>query len=251
MRFKTNIGLRLYPTLLQTTGFVRMIRVFVGFDSRETVAYHVLSHSILRRASQPVEIAPLMLSQLKDYFWRKMDPLQSTDFSFSRFLVPHLCNFEGWALFCDCDMLMLDDIATLWERRNEKFAVQVVKHNHVPKEDRKFLNEPQTRYEKKNWSSVILFNNAMCTPLTVDYVNTASGLELHQFKWLGDDALIGGLPARWNHLVDYDPTVPEEEVSFIHFTEGGPYFEEYRDCSYAELWFAEKENMNYAGHERQ
>ena len=228
-----------------------MIRVFVGFDSRETVAYHVLSHSILTRSSQPVEIAPLMLTQLKDLFWRETHKLQSTDFSFSRFLVPHLCNYEGWALFCDCDMLMLDDIANLWSQRDEKYAVQVVKHNHQPEENRKFLDQPQTRYEKKNWSSVILFNNALCTSLAVDYVNSATGLELHQFKWLTDESLIGELPSKWNHLVDYDPTVPKEQVSLLHFTEGGPYFEQFKDCSYADLWLAEKDRMNYASHEHQ
>ncbi len=226
-----------------------MIRIFVGFDSRETVAYHVLSHSILSRATQPVEIAPLILSQLKDIFWRESHPFQSTDFSFSRFLVPYLCGYEGWALFCDCDMLMLDDVANLWNVRDENFAVQVVKHDHKPSEQKKFLNQPQSQYEKKNWSSVILFNTPKCKALTVDYVNEASGLELHQFKWLEDDSLIGDLPPQWNHLVDYDPTVPAEEVSFLHFTEGGPYFDDYRECSYADLWFKEKELMNYAGHD--
>ncbi len=226
-----------------------MIRVFVGFDSRETVAYHVLSHSIQSRSSQPVEIAPLMLTQLKELFWREAHKLQSTDFSFSRFLVPHLCNYEGWALFCDCDMLMLDDITNLWNQRDENFAVQVVKHNHKPEEGKKFLDQPQSRYEKKNWSSVILFNNALCASLTIDYVNTATGFELHQFKWLSDESLIGELPSRWNHLVDYDPATPQEEVSFLHFTEGGPYFERFKDCSYADLWFAEKDRMNYAGRE--
>lgn len=224
-----------------------MIRVFVGFDSRETIAFHVLAHSIHRRASETVELAPLMLSQLEGVFQRESHPLQSTDFSFSRFLVPHLCGYEGWAIFCDCDMLMLDDIAKLWAKRDDQFAVQVVKHNHRPKEQRKFLDQPQSKYEKKNWSSMMLFNNARCTALTVDYVNTASGLELHQFNWLEDDSLIGDLPHRWNYLVDYYATVPENDVSFLHFTEGGPYFDDYKECSYADLWFAERDSLNYAG----
>lgn len=224
-----------------------MIRVFIGYDSREAVAFHVLSHSIHTRASKPVEIAPLLLSQLKDVFHRESHPLQSTEFSFSRFLVPHLSNYQGWSLFCDCDMLMLDDIAKLWSIRDDQYAVQVVKHEHEPKEDKKFLDQPQSKYEKKNWSSVILFNNARCKALTPEYVNTASGLELHQFKWLNDDSLIGELPARWNHLVDYDPTLPPEDISLLHYTEGGPYFEDYRGCSYSGLWFAERDAMGYAG----
>lgn len=226
-----------------------MIRIFVGYDSREAVAYHVLSHSILSRASEPVEIAPLMLSQLKKVFWRESHPLQSTDFSFSRFLVPLLCDYQGWALFCDSDMLMLDDVASVWAERDENFAVQVVKHDHKPSESKKFLDQSQSKYEKKNWSSVMLFNNARCKALTADYVNTATGLELHQFKWLKDDSLIGDLPARWNHLVDYDPELPQDDVSFLHYTEGGPYFDAYKNCGYADLWFTERDKANHADSE--
>jgi lipopolysaccharide biosynthesis glycosyltransferase len=228
-------------------GRLKMIRVFIGYDPREAVAYHVLTHSILSRSSEPVEISPLNLQNLKRIFWREKNPLQSTEFSFSRFLVPYLSEYQGWSLFCDCDMLMLDDIANLWALRNDDYAVQVVKHEHVPKESVKFLEKTQTRYEKKNWSSVILFNNAKCKALTLDYANTATGLELHQFKWLENDALIGELPARWNHLVDYDPQISASDLSFLHFTEGGPYFEAYKNCGYADLWFAERDRMMHAG----
>jgi len=226
-----------------------MIKTFIGYDSRETVAFHVLSHSIHSRASRPVEVVPLMLSQLSEIFYREKHPLQSTDFSFSRFLVPYLSNYSGWSMFCDCDMLMIDDISNLWSLRNEKFAVQVVKHDHKPTEDSKFLDQPQSKYEKKNWSSVILFNNAKCKALTKEYVNNASGLELHQFKWLENDNLIGDLPPRWNHLVDYDPSLQKEELSLLHFTKGGPYFSAYKDCSYSDLWFKEYNKMIYSGSE--
>ena len=228
-----------------------MIRVFIGYDPREAVAFNVLAHSIQARAGEPVAITPLMLSQLGPLMWRARHDLQSSDFSFSRFLVPHLCGFEGWALFMDCDMLMLDDIAKLWALRDDRFAVQCVKHNHVPTEDVKFLGATQTRYEKKNWSSVMLFNTARCAALSPDYVNTASGLDLHRFNWLGDDALIGEIPHRWNHLVDYDPPAPAGELSNLHFTTGGPYFPDYRNCGYADLWFAERDRMLYAGSKRQ
>ena len=224
-----------------------MIRIFIGYDPREAVAFNVLAHSIQTRATEPVTIAPLMLSQLGKLMWRDRHNLQSSDFSFSRFLVPHLCDYQGWALFMDCDMLMLDDAAKLWALRDDAFAVQCVKHDHVPDEATKFLGEAQTRYEKKNWSSVMLFNNAKCRALTPDYVNTASGLDLHRFNWLGNDDLIGELPHRWNHLVDYDPAVPAAEVSNLHFTTGGPYFPDYVTCGYADLWFAERDRMLYAG----
>jgi hypothetical protein len=218
-----------------------MIRVFVGYDDREAVAFNVLAHSIHKRASQPVAVAPVRLSQLEGVYRRARDPLQSTDFSFSRFLVPWLCEYRGWALFTDCDMLVLDDIANLWKLRDDRYAVQVVKHNHVPKEDTKFLGATQTKYGKKNWSSVMLLNCERCTALTPEFVNTATGLELHQFKWLESDDLIGEIPSRWNHLVGYD--APRRDVGLVHYTIGGPYFQEYRDCEYAAEWFAERDEM--------
>ena len=218
-----------------------MIKVFIGYDSREAAAYSVLSHSIHARASVPVAVVPVMLSELKGVLTRERHPLQSTDFSFSRFLTPFLSDYQGWSIFMDCDMLVLDDIEKLYALRDERYAVMVVKHDHVPKETRKFLDQPQTAYQKKNWSSVMLFNNAQCRALTPDYVNTASGLELHQFKWLANDELIGEIPARWNHLVGYN--APNRDVSLVHYTLGGPYFQEYRDCEYADEWRAARQDM--------
>ena len=220
-----------------------MIRIFIGYDPRETVAYHVLCHSILSRSTRPILITPLALNHMKDVMWRERHNLQSTDFSFSRFLVPYLCHFNDWAIFMDCDMLVLDDIAHLWDLRNDKFDVMCVKHNHTPKETKKFLNQPQTQYEKKNWSSVMLFNSQKCKVLTPKYVNEETGLNLHRFNWVGDDTLIGDLPPRWNHLVDYDPKVPKEQLSNLHFTTGGPYFEEFKNCGYSDLWFKERDQM--------
>jgi lipopolysaccharide biosynthesis glycosyltransferase len=224
-----------------------MIKVFIGYDERETVAFHVFAHSIHRHASQPVTVAPLMLSQLVPVFHRQRDAKQTTDFSYSRFMVPYLCGYQEWALFCDCDMLALDDIAKLWALRDERYAVMVVKHDHRPKEDIKFLDQPQTRYEKKNWSSVMLFNTARCTGLTPEFVNNATGMQLHQFKWLPNEDLIGELPQRWNHLVDYNPPLPPDQLSIIHYTEGGPYFEKFRNCGYADLWFKERDRALAAG----
>lgn len=211
-----------------------VIPVTIGYDPREAVAFSVLAHSIHAQASQPVSITPLMLSQLGGILTRERHPLQSTDFSFSRFLTPYLSGFAGWTLFMDCDMVMMDDVAKLWTLRDERYAVMVVKQFHEPRETVKFLGEPQTAYAKKNWSSVMLFNNARCRALTPEYVNRASGLELHQFKWLENDDLIGELPSRWNHLVGYSP--PRPDAALAHYTLGGPYFPEFRDCEYAEHW---------------
>ena len=219
-----------------------MIRVFIGYDEREAAAFGVLSHSIHARSSEPVAITPVMLSELGKVYRRERNALQSTDFSFSRFLAPYLCGYQGWAIFMDCDMLVLDDIARLWNLRDDRCAVHVVKHVHVPREETKFLGAVQTKYQKKNWSSVMLMNCARCTALTPEYVNGATGLELHQFKWLESEELIGELPSKWNHLVGYDP--PRKDASLVHFTIGGPYFEEYRGCEYAAEWFAEQQAMN-------
>lgn len=220
------------------------IRVFIGYDSREIVAWNVLAHSIIARASRPVQVAPVKLEQLGHVFQREKNPLQSTEFSFSRFLVPWMCGYGGWAIFTDCDMLVLDDVAKLWALRDPRYAVQVVKHHHVPVETVKFLGATQTKYEKKNWTSVMLMNCAQCTALTPEYVNTASGLELHQFKWLGDDSRIGEIPAKWNHLVGYD--APRTDAALVHYTIGGPYFPEYKDCEYATEWFRERDAMLHA-----
>jgi len=223
-----------------------VIRIFIGYDPREAVAFNVLSHSIHVRSSQPIAITPINLSQLKMKMWRARVNLQSTEFSFSRFLTPYLCIFEGWAIFLDCDMLFLDDISKLWDLRDDKYAVQCVKHNHVPEEKVKFLNQTQTIYEKKNWSSVMLLNCSKCRMLTPEYVNTASGLELHCFRWLSDERQIGDIPHRWNHLVDYDPEEPIDKISNLHFTSGGPYYEEYKNCGYASTWRKERDDMLFA-----
>lgn len=217
------------------------IPVYIGYDPREASAFSVLAHSIQRHASQPVAITPLMLSQLGDVFTRPRESVQSTDFSFTRFLTPYLAGYRGWSVFMDCDMIMRRDIAELWALRDDQYAVMCVKHNHVPKESTKFLGETQTKYQKKNWSSVMLLNNDKCTALTPDYVNTASGLQLHQFKWLEGDHLIGELPERWNHLVGVNP--PDDDAALVHYTIGGPYFEEYRDCEFGDEWFAEHDLM--------
>lgn len=220
-----------------------MIRVFVGYDTKLPVLFNVLQHSIVTRSSEPVAITPIVLPQVRAIHDRERHPLASTEFSFTRFLAPSLCNFEGWSIFMDNDMIMLDDVAKLWALRDDRYAAMVVKHDHQPKEEVKFLDRVQTKYEKKNWSSVILFNNARCKALTPEYVNTASGLELHQFKWLGNDALIGPLPHRWNHLVGYD--APGEDASLIHYTLGGPYFKENEDCEHADAWRKERDHMLY------
>jgi len=218
-----------------------MINIFIGYDSKEKIAYHVLSESILRNSTKPVSITPIYLPNIKDDFLRERNNLSSTEFSFSRFIIPHLMNYQGWALFMDCDMLMKADVEELWRLRDDKYAVQVCKHDYVPRTETKFLGQIQTAYPKKNWSSVMLMNCKKCTRLTPDYVNKASGLELHQFKWLENEELIGSLPLEWNWLAGEYPY--KEDVKNIHYTEGGPYFEQYADCDYSSEWYNVYNNM--------
>ena len=222
-----------------------MINIFIGYDSKERVAYNVLSHSIIQNSTKPVAITPIALNNLKDDFVRERNALSSTEFSFSRFMIPHLMNYQGWALFMDCDMLMFEDVSKLWRMRDDSKAIQVCKHDYTPKESKKFLGQVQTKYEKKNWSSFMLMNCKKCTTLTPDYVNKASGLELHQFKWLEGDHLIGDLPLGWNWLVgEYEY---KEDVNNVHYTKGGPWFEEYAKCDYSQDWFRNLEESNGSG----
>ena len=222
-----------------------MINIFIGYDSKERVAYNVLSHSIIQNSTKPVAITPIALNNLKDDFVRERNALSSTEFSFSRFIIPHLMNYQGWALFMDCDMLMFEDVAELWRMRDDSKAIQVCKHDYTPKEKTKFLGQTQTVYPKKNWSSFMLMNCKKCLSLTPDYVNRASGLELHQFKWLESEELIGDLPLEWNWLVgEYEY---KEDVKNVHYTKGGPWFEEYARCDYSQDWFKNLEESNGSG----
>ena len=220
-------------------------RIWIGYDSNETIAYHVLSHSIISNASRPVSITPLMIDQLP--MSRPRDEFQSTEFSFSRFLVPWLCKYEGRAIFMDCDMIVTDDICELWDMPMDR-TVAVVKHSYQPNMENKFLGQKQSNYPKKNWSSVMLFNNPMCKALTPERVNTASGKYLHQFEWVeyGDVAeysMIGDLPNLWNHLVGENNQCALKDAKLIHYTRGTPCFKPHSTGEAALLWLAEKHKM--------
>jgi hypothetical protein len=218
------------------------LRIFIGYDERETIAYHVLAHSIIARASVPVTIAPLARHQLGGWYDRQRGPLESTAFSMTRFLVPALCGFQGRAIFMDCDMLCRVDIIGLWAEfiRQPDKAVLVCQHDYTPKESTKFLGQQQTAYPRKNWSSLMLFDCSRCKALTPEYVGNASGLDLHRFNWT-TDAEIGALPLEWNHLVgEYGPN---ERAKILHWTLGGPWFDATQNTDCADEWHREAEAM--------
>ena len=218
-----------------------MINVFIGYDEGEKIAFHVLCESIRNKSSVPVSFVPLDLHTTRKIFTRDKAPNQSTDFAFSRFLVPYLSGYKGWSLFMDCDMLMRTDINNLWSKRDSDCAVMVCKHDYEPKQGVKFRGAKNEAFPKKNWSSFMLMNNEKCKALTPDYVNTATGLDLHQFKWLDNESLIGSIPLEWNWLVgEYSMNAM---VHNVHYTLGGPYFKGYEDSDYADEWFQTYYNM--------
>ena len=215
-----------------------MIRVFIGFDQREAVAFHVAVASIMRHASEPVAITPLARGNLRHEFNRPRGPLDSTDFAISRFLVPHLCGFEGRAIFIDCDMLFQADVAELFALFDPRYAVQVVQHDHRPQRQTKMDGAAQIVYRRKNWSSVILWNcdHPGNRRLSLWDINHRPGRDLHALYWLAD-AEIGALPPEWNWLVG-DQAKPVN-VKLAHYTNGGPWFPNWVPSFHDDLWLEE------------
>jgi hypothetical protein len=222
-----------------------MLKVFIGYDPKESIAWHVHAHSIYSRSSIPISIIPLNLNNLKKIYNRPIDPKQTNLFSFSRFLSPYLSDFDGFSVYFDCDMLMQVDIAELLIEAeiNPGKAVYVVKHDYEPKDSSKYLGTKQLKYPRKNWSSMILWDcgHKSNACLTADYVEKSSPMHLHRFLWLKDEE-IGELDKRWNWLIgEYDS--PPKNVANIHWTLGGPYFNDYADADCADLWNKEKDKM--------
>ncbi len=216
---------------------------FIGYDSKEDIAYRVCKYSLKKRSSLKTNIISLKLDELvaKNYYYRLIDPLASTQFTYSRFLVPALMNFKGWALFCDCDFIFLSDVADLIKNVDESKAVYCVQHDYTPKEKHKMDGKKQTIYPRKNWSSFILFNcsHPSNKKLTVDLVNQETGAFLHQFKWLKDQE-IGSLDERWNWLEGWTSNHNNNQPFAVHFTRGGPWFSEWQDVEYAKEWIKER-----------
>lgn len=224
-----------------------VIRVFIGYDKVESTAWHTMVHSIYKHSSRPVAIIPIHNDNFKGIYSKERDPKQSNTFSFSRFLVPYLSNYDGYSVFFDCDMMLRVDIAEIFKVIDEQpgKAVYVVKHDYSPKNKIKYLNTVQYQYPRKNWSSVVLWNcsHPSNKRVTTDFVNTSSGKELHRFTWLDDDE-IGELDVKWNWLVG-EYSNPPLDVKNVHWTVGGPYFHEYKHSDFSEEWFLENGEMNY------
>jgi lipopolysaccharide biosynthesis glycosyltransferase len=219
----------------------QVIRIVVGYDKRESVAYHVFTQSALEKSSAPVSFIPLSVNTLKIYKETHADG--SNEFIYSRFLTPFLMDFSGWAIFADGDMVCNSDIAELWALRDENKAVQVVKHNYKTKKSVKYLGNKNEDYPRKNWSSLILWNcghpdNKILTP---EFIQDKPGSFLHRFSWL-DDSNIGELPLEWNWLAIEYPDNPNANI--VHYTLGTPCFREYSQGSMADYWYAVHQRVN-------
>ena len=211
-----------------------MINLFVGFDPREAVAYHVFCNSIIQNTSVPVQITPLVLNQLQEFNETHDD--RSNDFVYSRFLTPYLSDFKGWAIFADGDMICQGDLKELIDMADPSKAVMVVKHDYQTKATQKYLGNINENYPRKNWSSVILWNcdHPKHKILTPDFVSKQTGKFLHRFSWL-DDLDIGELPLEWNWLAsEYRVNL---EAKLIHFTLGTPCFKDYKNSDMADIWY--------------
>lgn len=219
------------------------IRIYIGWDSREPIAYDVCAHSIRRHASRPVEITPIKREALsaQGLYSREGDPLASTEFTYTRFLTPHLAGYQGWAIFVDCDFLYTGDVAELWDQRDESKAVMCVQHDYKPTEATKMDGKAQTVYPRKNWSSMMLLNcgHKSTRKLTPEAVSSESPAWLHRMSW-ADDSEIGEIDKTWNFLEGwYTPEATPPKA--IHYTRGGPWFEDWTDVDFGDLWIAEKQ----------
>ena len=214
---------------------MKPLPVYVGFDQREAVAYHVFCQSVLERSSVPVAFVPLAARAVGGVMRRELPHDGSNAFTYSRFLVPHLQRHAGWALFADGDMVCNADIAELFALADDRYAAMVVPHDYRTKHPVKYLGAPNPDYPRKNWSSLVLWNcshpsNAWLTPAEVA---RRPGSCLHRFAWL-DDSEIGALPATWNHLVLEQPR--DDDAALLHFSIGIPAFREYARCDSADRW---------------
>ena len=219
----------------------KKVKIYIGFDQRESIAYHAFVQSLIDHASIPLDITPLAVKTLKGYEEKHED--KSNDFVYSRFLTPFLNDFKGWAIFVDGDMICQEDIKELLDLRDASKALQVVKHDYKTKSNQKYLGNINQDYPRKNWSSVILWNCAHPKHklLTPDFIANESGKYLHRFSWL-EDSEIGGLPKEWNWLATEYPN--NDQANIIHYTLGTPCFKDYRNTEMADIWLKKYDRLN-------
>lgn len=221
------------------------MKIFVGYDTREDIAWEVARHSLLRLSSDQVAVYPIRQAAVRDLglYTRPVDATATTEFSLTRFLTPYLAaQAEGWVVFCDCDFLYTADVRGVLDGLDADKAVYVVQHEYDPSYSIKMDGKKQTTYPRKNWSSFMVFNCAHpdVRALTPQVVNSASPAYLHRFEWIADQSNVGALELDWNFL-EGEYTKPHETPRVIHFTNGGPWFEEWQNVDFADLWMEERD----------
>ena len=225
-------------------------KVFIGFDSREKIASDVCEKSLKQNSKKKIHIKLLDQKKLrsKKLYYRKFDPLSSTEFTFTRFLIPYLSKYKGWSLFCDCDFLFLEDVEKLFSLADNKYAVMCVKHDHKPNKKTKMDGSLQSNYPRKNWSSLVLWNcsHKANKKVNLKMINSKTGKYLHRFGWLKNKE-IGSIPVEWNWLVGWYKEKKINKIKALHFTEGGPWFKSCKIDKYSKMWvkFAKKYSLNF------
>jgi lipopolysaccharide biosynthesis glycosyltransferase len=218
----------------------QVLKVYVGYDSREDIAWQVCRHSMGRHSTADLEIHPLKLTTLRELgLYSRGEDTASTEFSLTRFLTPYLAAHDGWSIFVDCDFLLTGDIARVLDGVDTSKALHCVQHDYVPANSVKMDGKPQAAYPRKNWSSFMLFNGAhpAVKALTPAVVNSQSPAFLHRLNWLADNQ-IGALDLTWNFLEGEYPK-PATPPTCIHYTNGGPWFDNCQNVDYAAEWIAE------------
>ena len=218
----------------------KLLNIFIGFDQKEAIAYHTFVQSLIEKSSVPLSIIPLAENNLN--FYNETHSDGTNKFTYSRFLIPYLMDYNGWAIFVDGDMVCLSDIKELISYFDPKYAVSVVKHDYKTKQKLKYFGQKNEDYPRKNWSSVIIWNcsHPKNKQLNPSFVNNKEGSFLHRFKWLNDQE-IGDLPKSWNWLaIEY----PEKDnLKLIHYTLGTPCFKDYANTSLSEFWKKAYQNL--------
>jgi lipopolysaccharide biosynthesis glycosyltransferase len=229
----------------------QVAKIYVGYDTREDIAWEVCRHSLQRHASREVEIYPLKQSSLRELglYTRPADANATTEFSLTRFLTPYLAAHDGWSIFVDCDFLFTKDIYSLLDGLDTSKAIHVVQHDYSPSKQIKMDGKQQTVYPRKNWSSFIVFNGSHehVKALTPSVVNTATPAFLHRFSWIANDDSIGALDVEWNFL-EGEYKKPEQVPAAIHYTNGGPWFENWQNVDFGDLWLAERKRLLNVAH---
>lgn len=219
-------------------------KIFVGYDSREDIAWQVCRHSLLRHADNGLDVIPIRQAAVRELglYTRAHDPMSSTEFSLTRFLTPYLAAQSGWVIFCDCDFLFTTDVRSLFRDLEPAKALYVVKHDYSPAYNVKMDGKQQTIYPRKNWSSFMAINcsHPDVRALTPAVVNSAAPSYLHRFEWIRNDNDIGGLDLDWNFLEGEYPK-PETLPRVIHYTNGGPWFDQWQKVDFADLWLQERD----------